>query len=143
MRRTHLMIGALALLAACADGTATTAPATGGGEATQRAAAEPPVPVFNMGGQQIGRVPASMVRGTPRGTPILVNRNGENITVTVGEPPRPGSVSAGRIGRVTTDTSGRVVAERVGPGRGDFAPAGTPVFVGTGAGGTPVFEWRE
>ncbi len=144
MRRSHLLIGAVALLGlgACADQAAT--PATG----TPAAAAAPApreerVPVFNMGGQQITTVPASQVRGTPRGVPILVNRGGENITVTVGSPPAPATVTAGRVGRVTTDTSGRVVMERIGPGRGDMSRPGTPVFVGTGEGGRPLFEMRD
>ncbi len=144
MRRSHLLIGAVALLGlgACADQSM---PATGAQTAAvaPRPAPEPAVPVFNLGGQQIGTVPASMVRGTPRGVPILVNRAGSNITVTVGEPPAPATITAGRVGRVTTDTSGRVVAERTGPGRGDLSRPGTPVFVGTGEGGRPLFEMRE
>lgn len=140
MRRSFFVMGAVALLGlgACADQAA--APATG--EAAARPTPEPPVPVFNLGGQQIGQVPAAMVRGTPRGVPILVNRGGENITVTVGRPPDPATLSAGRVGRVTTDTSGRVVMERVGPGRGDISRPGTPVFVGTND-GRPIFEMRE
>ncbi|MBY0336391.1 MAG: hypothetical protein K2X11_07245, partial [Acetobacteraceae bacterium] len=103
--------------------------------------ADPPVPVFDMNGLRIGQVPAAMVRGTPHGIPILVNRGGQNITVTVGSPPNPGTVSAGRIGRVGSDTSGRVVVERQDP-RGDLSPAGTPRFVGTGAGGAPIFTFE-
>lgn len=144
MRRSHLLIGAVALLGlgACAEQAA--APATGAtAAAAPRPAPEPPVPVFNLGGQRIGQVPAAMVRGTPRGVPILVNRGGENITVTVGEPPAPATVTAGRVGRVTTDTSGRVVVQRVGPGQGDMSRPGTPVFVGSGEGGRPLFEMRE
>jgi len=142
MRRSHLLIGAVALLGlgACADQAAT--PASGTQAAAARPAPEPPVPVFNLGGQQIGTVPASMVRGTPRGVPILVNRGGENITVTVGRPPEAATLTAGRVGRVATDTSGRVVMERVGPGRGDISRPGTPVFVGTND-GRPIFEMRD
>ncbi len=143
MRRCQLLIGAVALLGlgACAD-QSMPASGTQAAAVAPRPPAEPPVPVFNLGGQQIGTVPSGMVRGTPRGVPILVNRNGENVTVTVGRPPEPATLTAGRVGRVTTDTSGRVVAERVGPGRGDISRPGTPVFVGTND-GRPIFEMRD
>jgi hypothetical protein len=50
-------------------------------------------------------------------------------------------VSAGTVGRVGSDGDGRVLIQRTGPGGGNLAPSGVPLFVGTGENGEPLFSF--
>jgi hypothetical protein len=89
------------------------------------------VPLMDQTGTIVAWAPESALGNAPFGTPVVINRGGQAITVTVG--PRQGQgVSAGDARVVGTD-AGAPVIQRVGAG-GDIARDGVPVVVGTDQG---------
>lgn len=89
------------------------------------------VPLMDQTGTIVAWAPESALGNAPFGTPVVINRGGQTITVTVG--PRQGQgVSAGDARVVGTD-AGAPVIQRVGAG-GDIARDGVPVVVGTDQG---------
>ncbi len=89
---------------------------------------EPMVALLDSTGTALTSVPASSVRDEPPGAAMRINVNGRFETVTVG--PRvsePTSAGVAVLGQTRRD--GSVVETHVGPGEGDLAPAGTPVFL--------------
>lgn len=104
---------------------------------------EPMVALLDSTGTALTSVPASSVRGEPPGTAMRINVNGRYETVTVGPRVSP-ATSAGTVVVGQTREDGSPVLTHVGPGQGDLAPAGIPVFQDgrTGRGGRPFVAYE-
>lgn len=114
-KASHLIIAVAAIgLAACTNDPIM---------AAQRADL---VPLLDNTGTAVMYVPVSATRGAPVGTPVVVNRNGQMQTLTLGE--RQGGVSAGNVTIVGND-AGSPQMVRVG-GTGDMSPTGAAVVTG-------------
>lgn len=93
------------------------------------------VPLMDQTGTIVAWAPESALGNAPFGTPVVINRGGQPITVTVG--PRQGQgVSSGDARVIGTD-AGAPQIQRVGAS-GDISRDGVPVVVGTADGGRPI-----
>jgi hypothetical protein len=90
------------------------------------------VPLMDQTGTIVAWAPESAIRNAPFGTPVVINRGGQAITVTVG--PRQGQgVTSGDARVIGTTGDGVPTIQRVGAG-GDASREGVPVVVGTDQG---------
>jgi hypothetical protein len=105
---------------------------------------EPMVSLLDSTGTALTSVPASSVAGVPPGTALRIDVNGRQETVTVGPRVSP-ATSAVTVMVGQTRRDGSPVLTYAGPGQGDLAPAGTPVFQDgrTGRGGRPFVAYEQ
>lgn len=89
------------------------------------------VPLMDQTGTIVAWAPESAIRNAPFGTPVVINRGGQAMTVTVG--PRQGQGMSSGDARVVGTDAGAPQIQRVGAG-GDASREGVPVVVGTDQG---------
>jgi hypothetical protein len=114
------LAGAVALGACAADGAGTSVASRAG-----------QVPLMDQTGTIVAWAPESAIRNAPFGTPVVINRGGQSLTVTVG--PRQGQGVVAGDARVIGTDAGAPIIERVGAA-GDLSREGVPVVVGTDQG---------